>query len=132
MTMAFKYQVLRCKSGHELLMVTLTHLDGLRLMVDTSHVHIEMVNKVIQKCVEKYDQLSSAQLMLLRHTILQFVQDNQKKVHPLQPSLLFIISLLGIHFPFTRYSVTIKLVCPPNWRCCPSWLRIPRENYLSL
>lgn len=83
MMMAVKYQVLRCKSGHELLMVTLTHLDGLRLLVDTSRVHVEMVNRAIQKCVERYDQLSSAQLMLLRHTILQFVQDRHKKVHPL-------------------------------------------------
>ena len=117
MMMAFKYQLLRCKSGHELLMVTLTHLDGLRLMVNTSHAHVEMVNRAIQKCVERYDQLSSAQLMLLRHTVLQFVQDNLKKVHLLQLNP-FILHL------FTRYPFSFHKIFSYNQVGLPFQLEV--------
>lgn len=81
MLMALKYKVSSCKSGHELLMLTLSHLDGVRLYVDEVPLQVEMVNKVFAQCVDLYKkQLSPAQLVLVRHTILNFLQDFHKKV----------------------------------------------------
>ena len=48
MGMSVKYQVLLCKSGQEVLQVTLNHLDGLRQLVKGSGEHTALVDDTQQ------------------------------------------------------------------------------------
>lgn len=80
MLMALKYQVMLCKSGNELLLLTLNHMDGLRRLVHKSHDHVEIINTACVKFTEHYNKFSEAQLVLIKHTLLTFFQDYHKKV----------------------------------------------------
>lgn len=80
MLMTFKYQLLLCKSGHELLLLTLNHLDALREMVNDKDQLTSMVNKTCSGLVDCFHSFSEAQLMIGRHTLLVFLQDCDRKV----------------------------------------------------
>ena len=80
MIMAVKYQIMLCKSGRELLLLTLNHLDGIRHMIDDDDDHARLINSVLTRFVGLYDRLSQAQLMVIRQTLLMFFQDYHKKV----------------------------------------------------
>lgn len=62
-------------------MLTLSHLDDIRFHIDEVQYFVDMVNNMFAQCVEFYkEKMSSAQLELVRHTILNFLQDSHKKV----------------------------------------------------
>ena len=62
-------------------MLTLSHLDDIRLHIDEVQYFVDMVNNVFAQCVEFYkEKMSPAQLELVRHTLLNFLQDSHKKV----------------------------------------------------
>ena len=81
MLMALKYEVMLCKSGNELLLLTLNHMDGLRGLVHRSHDHVEIINTACVKFTEHYNTFSEAQRVLVKHTLLTFFQDYHKKVN---------------------------------------------------
>lgn len=88
MIMATKYKVFLCKTGHELLMLTLSQLDTIRPLIVGSPAHISMVNKISGSCIKWYHtELSRAQLELVRQTVLNFLQDSHIKVSCLSLSL---------------------------------------------
>ena len=80
MTTGFKYQVISCKTGFEIIDVTLNHLDSIRSMV--SGDVIELVNECHRKVNELYASLSAGSLALVRQTILRILQDRKVKVSP--------------------------------------------------
>lgn len=80
MMMAVKYQVLLSKSGEEVLLVSLNHLDTIRGFMGNSKEHCDMVDNACRLFKEFYSGVSSAQLMLMRHMILELFQDTNKRV----------------------------------------------------
>ena len=81
MLMTFKYQLLLCKSGHELLLLTLNHLDGLREMVSDDEC-VQFVNKTCLQLTDCFHSFTDGQLMIARHTMLSYLQDCNRKVSP--------------------------------------------------
>ena len=80
MVTGFKYQVISCKTGFELIDVTLNHLDSIRSMV--SGDVIELVNECARKVDEIYCALMPGSLALVRQTVLRMLQDRKVKVSP--------------------------------------------------
>eukprot|EP00731_Ephydatia_muelleri_P032170 Em0023g677a len=80
MIMAVKYQVLVSKSGREVLLATLNHLDTIRGFVALSPPHVAMVDKACLTFKDFFESQSSAQLMHLRHYLLLLFQDTNKRV----------------------------------------------------
>ena len=50
--MTYLPQVMMCKSGEELLLVTLNHLDGIRKLIGSSDKHISLVDQTCIKLTE--------------------------------------------------------------------------------
>ena len=137
MLMAVKYQILLCKSGHEVLMLTLSHLDSVRSLVSSSPQHIEMVNKTCTKFIKTYKDFNPSQLALIRHTILNCIQDYYKKVQVHFPKTLsyclsLSLSVSGICVPCTKYPAENWKVCSTNRWSCPIWFRASRQSCLPL
>ena len=80
MLMTFKYQLLLCKSGHELILLTLNHLDGLREIIEDEGDCVKMVNKTSTRLTEAFHNFSEGQLSIIRHTLLSFLQECNRKV----------------------------------------------------
>lgn len=80
MVTGFKYQVISCKTGFEIIDVTLNHLDSIRSMV--SGDVIELVNECSRKVDEIYSTLAPGSLALVRQTVLRILQDRKVKVSP--------------------------------------------------
>jgi hypothetical protein len=80
MLMAVKYQTLLCKSGHELVMLILSHLDSIRLLIDKSPELVKQVNKTCTHMLRTFSDFNSAQLTLIKYTVLNVLQDYHKKV----------------------------------------------------
>lgn len=79
MLMTLKYQLLLCKSGHELLLFTLNHLDALREMVFEDDC-IVLINKTCTQLTDCFHTFSEGQLMIARHTLLSYLQECNRKV----------------------------------------------------
>jgi hypothetical protein len=77
--MGFKYQVLSCNSPQQLLHITLTHLESLKKIVKSEKVE-ELVQVAIDKAIETYATLSNGQWMLLKQSLMRFLQGKKTKV----------------------------------------------------
>ena len=80
MTTGFKYQIVNCKTGYEIIDVTLNHLDSIRCMVQGDV--IELVDECSRKVQRLYHSLSAGSLALVRQTVLRNLQDRKVKVSP--------------------------------------------------
>lgn len=80
MTMVFKYQVYMCPTPHDLLYVTLNHLDSIRRFVASSPVTSYLVDTTHSKLITTYGRLPSHEMQLLRFSILNFFQDLKIRV----------------------------------------------------
>jgi len=79
MVMVVKYQVSLCKRPHELLLMTFNHLDSLRSFVSDQKV-AEQIDYVCNKLKTFYASLSVGTLMLIRQTLLGYLQDIRIRV----------------------------------------------------
>lgn len=79
MTMGFKYQVVSCHSPQQLIHVTLSHLESLKKLVKSDRVE-ELIQVAIDRTVDTYSTLSNGQWMLLKQSIMRFLQGKKIKV----------------------------------------------------
>lgn len=79
MTMGFKFQVVTCNSPHQLLHVTLTHLEALKKIVKSEKVE-ELIDVAIAKSLETFANLTNGQWMLLKQSLMRFLQGKKIKV----------------------------------------------------
>ena len=79
MTMGFKYQVISCNSPHQLLHITLNHLEALKKIVKAERVE-ELIQVAIDKTIETFSSLSNGQWMLLKQSLMRFLQGKKIKV----------------------------------------------------
>lgn len=75
MTMAFKYQVSTCLQPHDILLVTLNHLDAIRQYVTESQTAAALVQNVYQLVLKVYGGMSHGEFLLVRQTLMIFFQD---------------------------------------------------------
>lgn len=80
MVMAAKYQMLMCRRGEDIILVTLNHLDTIRKLVGDSDHHLGLIDVSIKILADFYSRLSAAEFILLRGTLLSVFQDNHKRV----------------------------------------------------
>eukprot|EP01083_Nonionella_stella_P085217 236187_1 len=80
MTMGFKYQILSCKFPHDLVSITINHLDNLtHSLKDDSAAH-DLLESTKRAVSQRYRNLTTGQFYILRQTLCQFVQDQRIKV----------------------------------------------------
>ena len=79
MTMGFKYQAVSCSSPHQLLHVTLNHLESLKKIVKAEKVE-ELIQVAIDKTVETFSSLNNGQWLSLRQSLFRFLQGKKIKV----------------------------------------------------
>jgi hypothetical protein len=79
MSMGFKKQLITCNSPQMLLHVTLTHLESIKAIVQDP-VMVDSIQNCEDKCISLYGNLSSGQWLLLRQSLLRFVQGKKIKV----------------------------------------------------
>ncbi|XP_049800809.1 protein OSCP1 isoform X1 [Schistocerca nitens] len=79
MTMVFKYQVFMASHPHDLILITLNHLDAIwnYVRVPSVHKQIVIVHKMI---MQLYGQMSVGELLDVRKSILNFFQDLKIRV----------------------------------------------------
>ncbi|XP_064404156.1 protein OSCP1-like [Halichondria panicea] len=80
MIMAVKYQILLCRRAEDVILVTLNHLDTIRALVGDSDNHSIMLNSACKTIGNHYGHFSSADLILLRNSLLTVFQDSHKRV----------------------------------------------------
>jgi len=80
MVMSVKYQLLLCKRGEDVILVTLNHLDTIREFVASSGKHVALINSACKELTEYYSCLTAPQYMQLRLTLLSIFQDVHKRV----------------------------------------------------
>jgi hypothetical protein len=79
MSMGFKKQVIACASPQQLLHVTLTHLESVKNIVQDAAM-IENIQGCVDRCISLYGNLSMGQWLLLRQSLLRFLQGKKIKV----------------------------------------------------
>lgn len=79
MSMGFKKQVIGCASPQQLLHVTLTHLESVKNIVQDPAM-IENIQGCVDRCITLYGNLSAGQWLLLRQSLLRFLQGKKIKV----------------------------------------------------
>lgn len=79
MSMSFKKQVIGCASPQQLLHVTLMHLESVKIIVQDP-VMVENIQGCIDRCISLYGNLSTGQWLLLRQSLLRFLQGKKIKV----------------------------------------------------
>lgn len=80
MVMAAKYQMLMCRRGEDIILVTLNHLDTIRKLVGESEHHLGLIDSSIRTLTDFYSRLSASEFILLRSTLLLVFQDTHKRV----------------------------------------------------
>ncbi|XP_033099186.1 protein OSCP1-like [Anneissia japonica] len=80
MTMAFKHQLSLSLRPQDILLVTLNHLDAIRMYVEDVPVIRNQVETVHQMLYKVYASMSPGELQLLRQTLLTFFQDTHIRV----------------------------------------------------
>lgn len=79
MTMGFKHQVVTSSSPHQLIHVTLTHLEALKKLVKSEKVE-ELIDVAISKTLDLYTSLTNGQFMMLKESLMRFLQGKKIKV----------------------------------------------------
>lgn len=79
MSMGFKKQVIGCAAPQQLLHVTLTHLESVKNIVQDP-VMIENIQGCVDRCITLYGNMSAGQWLLLRQSLLRFLQGKKIKV----------------------------------------------------
>jgi hypothetical protein len=79
MIMGFKYQVMNCLNGWDLIQITLNHLDAMKEIVNST-VAVKLVNNVINKLKEASENLHPHQLFSLKQEACAFFQDKKVKI----------------------------------------------------
>lgn len=79
MTMGVKYQMLSCKAPHQLLQITLNHLDSLKSMISTESIQ-DMIKSAIERSIELYSSMTPGNWMLLEECLFKFFQGKKVKV----------------------------------------------------
>lgn len=77
--MGFKYQTHNCASPHQILHVTLNHLEALKLIVGSDSVGTNVRN-AIDSVVNIYTSFTNSQMMTLNQTLMSFFQGKKTKV----------------------------------------------------
>lgn len=77
--MGFKKQVVSCASPQQLLHVTLTHLESVKNIVQDP-VMVDNIQGCVDRCITLYGNLSAGQWLLLRQSLLRFLQGKKIKV----------------------------------------------------
>ncbi|PIK50306.1 hypothetical protein BSL78_12827 [Apostichopus japonicus] len=80
MTMAVKYQVSLCLRPYDLLLITFNHMDAILTYVKENSQTRANVDFVVKLLVQTYATLSSGELQLVRHNLMQFFQDMHTRV----------------------------------------------------
>lgn len=80
MMMACKHQLLMCRRGEDIILVTLNHLDTIKKLVGDSDHHLGLVDSSIKTLTEHFGRLSASEFILLRSTLLSVFQDIHKRV----------------------------------------------------
>jgi len=80
MTTGFKYQIISCQSGAELMDVTQNHLNSLRNSISADV--IPLLDSASKLTHRTYGSLTPGSMALLRQTLLRNLQDKRVKVSP--------------------------------------------------
>ncbi|RMZ95550.1 OSCP1 isoform X2 [Brachionus plicatilis] len=80
MTMAVKYQTLLVSKPHEILLVTLNHLDSILEFVADSDYCVDLIEKCYKRLIKTYSDMDEFELQEIRHSILNCLQDLRVKV----------------------------------------------------
>lgn len=79
MTMGVKHQVMMCRVPQDMLLVTLNHLETIKLMTNTPEL-IAIVTSTITRCLNMYTPLTDGHWMRLKATALRFFHGRKVKV----------------------------------------------------
>ena len=80
MTMAFKYQVSMCLKPRDIILVTLNHLDAMRVFVGEATEIRQQLDHVYRLLMESFASLTMGEYQLIRQTLLNFFQDMHIRV----------------------------------------------------
>ncbi|XP_051991414.1 protein OSCP1-like [Xyrauchen texanus] len=80
MTMAFKYQIIRCPRPRDLLLITFNHTDTIKELVRDNPSLVNQINEAQRQLIEEYIPLSDGEFQLIRHTLLFRFQDMQIRI----------------------------------------------------
>ena len=80
MVMSVKYQILHCNTAKELFHVVLNHLDGAMEFVSSNTILAESIKTIFCNLVEMYGSLTFTEYILLKQTLLCFMQGSNNKV----------------------------------------------------
>eukprot|EP00794_Sanderia_malayensis_P000619 gene619-1282_t len=80
MTMAFKHQVSLCQRPQDILLITLNHMDAIRVFVQDNKTVLTEVENIYALLKQHYSALTAGQFQLIRTTILSFFQDMHIRV----------------------------------------------------
>jgi Organic solute transport protein 1 len=78
-SMGFKHQIISLKSPQQFIQLTLVHLEKLKEMVNVDSV-IEVINSAIQRLISTYGALKEGEWMILKQSIMRFMQGKRIKV----------------------------------------------------
>ncbi len=77
--MGFKKQVISCNSPYQILQLTLTHLECVKNIIQDP-VTVDNIQGCVDRCISTYGNLTSGQWLLLRQSLLRFLQGKKIKV----------------------------------------------------
>uniref|UniRef100_A0A0N4ZEJ3 Protein OSCP1 n=1 Tax=Parastrongyloides trichosuri TaxID=131310 RepID=A0A0N4ZEJ3_PARTI len=75
MTMAFKYQIMKCVDGQQIVLVTLNHLDEMMALVRNNSVIKVQLEEVYDRVLISYKNLRSWEYYLIRNSLLNYFND---------------------------------------------------------
>jgi hypothetical protein len=79
MSMGFKYQILSLKSPQQYMQLTLVHLEKLKELVKTEAI-TELIDSAIRRLIATYSVLTNGQWLILKQSIMRFMQGKRIKV----------------------------------------------------
>lgn len=79
MCMGFKYQIISCSCPQQYLQITLNHLETLKNLVHDAEAS-DFIQLAIDKCIELYTGLTIGQWVLVKQSIMRFLQGKRIKV----------------------------------------------------
>ncbi|XP_073979680.1 organic solute carrier partner 1 [Rhodnius prolixus] len=79
MTMVFKWQVFSASHPRELVLITLNHLDAIRMLVTCPAIH-KQLDTTYFMFIKTYGQMTCGELQRVRYSLLNFLQDVRIRV----------------------------------------------------
>lgn len=80
MTMGTKYQIISCAAPQQILHITLQHLESIKKFIEDASEFRDLLQVAIDKILAQYTELTMAQWIAIKQTMLRFYEGKRIKV----------------------------------------------------